>query len=88
MINTILEQLINLAALNARETANLLNNGDPFNVASTEPGSQSRANELRGLARGLERSFASLPNKQAWYCAAVDDFVAARSYQRFEENGN
>jgi hypothetical protein len=60
MMNRVLKQLVELTVLNAKLTASLLNNGDPFTVAKTEPGSLGLAIELRTMAKDLSESFESL----------------------------
>jgi hypothetical protein len=60
MDNTALKQLVKLVVLNAKETASLLNDGNPVTVSGTQPGSLDRANALRGQAKALLKSFESL----------------------------
>ena len=60
MMKTVLKRLVELAVLTANETASLLNNGNPFTIQETEPGSLGRAIELRAMAKDLNESFESL----------------------------
>jgi hypothetical protein len=57
--STILKLVAELTILNAKVTANLLNDGDPITAISAEPGSLARANELRGLAAYLQKELNS-----------------------------
>jgi hypothetical protein len=56
-IAKLLKEIVNLAEQTAIETANLINNGDPLIAPSKESGSLMRANDLRGTAKALRKTF-------------------------------
>jgi hypothetical protein len=53
--NNLRTQAVDLIAECADTLANLLNDGDPFRVWQTEPGSLARANELKTKAKKLRQ---------------------------------